>query len=205
MSQIQKPNGFTLIEIAIVLMIVGIVTTAVFKGQDLIESAKTRATISEFQKIKIAFMSYQETYGQLPGDDSKARERFGDAVSNGNGDRLISGADIPLVWIHLQKAGSISSAQAPTTKLGGEINLISQPEASMPGHWLQLSGINGAGLLTPKQAQTLKSRLDEEGTKPTDGSLRVAEASGSAGVTCLKGDGLNLEINQPVCRVYFQL
>lgn len=61
--------GFTLVEIAIVLVIIGLLLGGVLKGTELIESAKVKRAVNEINGVTTAFFSYQDRYQQLPGDD----------------------------------------------------------------------------------------------------------------------------------------
>ena len=198
--------GFTLIELAIVLMVIGIIAGAVFKGQDLLESAKIRSVMNDINRFRLAITMYQETYGALPGDDANARTHFGDDVTNGNGNGIIAGDESNAFWQHLNKAGQLSSPTAPTSKLGGKYSVVFQPNEHCQGHWLRLGKENGdqanGGLLTPKQAQLLKSKAEEGGNlNPTQGSIRIIEGEGVAGGQCVQGDHLNLGVDSPVCVV----
>ncbi|MGA2871632.1 MAG: prepilin-type N-terminal cleavage/methylation domain-containing protein, partial [Verrucomicrobiota bacterium] len=60
--------GFTLIELSIVLVIIGLVIGGVLVGQDLISSATIRAQISQIEKYRAAVNTFHGKYGYLPGD-----------------------------------------------------------------------------------------------------------------------------------------
>jgi len=66
-NTIQK--GFTLVEIAIVLVIVGLLLGGVLKGQELIEGAKVKNATNIFNSVSSAVYGYRDRYGRLPGDD----------------------------------------------------------------------------------------------------------------------------------------
>ena len=68
-------RGFTLIEIAIVLVIIGLLLGGVLKGEELIRAARVRNLINEQQNIKAAFYGFQDRYRALPGD-------YGSAANN---------------------------------------------------------------------------------------------------------------------------
>ena len=197
--------GFTLIELAIVLMVMGIIAGAVFKGQDLLETAKIRAVLTDLNRFQTATMHYHETFGTLPGDDPRATDHFGSDVSNGNGDGLIRDAEAKAFWIHLSKAGYLTTDKAPSSKFGGRYSVVSNPTEKMPGNWLQLGKESGdkanGGLFTPRQAQLLKNKADEGGSSisPSEGSLRVMEGEGISPGQCVQGDHLNLSVSSPVC------
>ena len=93
--QLKKQTGFTLVEIAIVLVIVGLLIGGVLKGQEMITNAKLKRIESDNAGIAAAMFSYQDRYTQLPGDDSDADSRF-DIYSTssgnvGNGNGIIEG------------------------------------------------------------------------------------------------------------------
>jgi len=129
-------SGFTLIEIAIVLVIIGLLLGGVLKGQEMINNSKVRNTITSLDGIAAAIYSYQDRYKALPGDDPNADTRWGLAAGLGNGDGVIDGPwnsvdggtdESALVWEHLRQAGLITGAPAaalatiapPTHAFGG--------------------------------------------------------------------------------------
>lgn len=67
-----KQTGFTLIEIAIVLVIIGLLLGGILKGQELINSAKVKSIAGEFKNIPIFLYGYQDKFRSLPGDDGAA-------------------------------------------------------------------------------------------------------------------------------------
>ena len=94
--QLSKQKGFTLVEIAIVLVIVGLLIGGVLKGQEMITNAKLKRVESDNAGIAAAMFSYQDRYLQLPGDDGDAGSRFdiyiayaNPLIANGDGDGVI--------------------------------------------------------------------------------------------------------------------
>lgn len=61
-------SGFTLIEISIVLVIIGLIVGGILTGQDLIDAAAQRAQISQIERYNTAVLAFQSKYGALPGD-----------------------------------------------------------------------------------------------------------------------------------------
>ena len=65
----RKQAGFTLIEIAIVLVIIGLLLGGVLKGQELINSAKVKNFAQDFKSVPLFIYGFQDKYKALPGDD----------------------------------------------------------------------------------------------------------------------------------------
>ena len=73
----SKQSGFTLIEIAIVLVIIGLLLGGVLKGQELINSAKVKNLATDFKNIPVYIYGYQDKFRALPGDDASADTHLG--------------------------------------------------------------------------------------------------------------------------------
>ncbi len=67
-------KGFTLVEVAIVLIIIGIILGMVFKGRQLIDSAKIKSLETNYNKIQTAVNTFYDRYGFYPGDGCNANE-----------------------------------------------------------------------------------------------------------------------------------
>jgi len=72
----SKQSGFTLVEIAIVLVIVGLLLGGVLKGQELITSGKAKALYADKTAIQTAYNTYNDRFRAIPGDDVAASGRF---------------------------------------------------------------------------------------------------------------------------------
>ena len=68
----RNQSGFTLIEIAIVLVIIGLLLGGVLKGQELINSAKVKNLANDFKNVPVFIYGYQDKYKALPGDQCQA-------------------------------------------------------------------------------------------------------------------------------------
>ena len=104
----RHQSGFTLIEIAIVLVIIGLLLGGILKGQELITSARVRNLVSQIDGTKAAFFGFQDRYRALPGDFNLAVTQVPNATQNGNGDGQILGAESIALWDHLSHAGFIN-------------------------------------------------------------------------------------------------
>src|SRR3990167_1644265 len=89
----RNQSGFTLIEIAIVLVIIGLLIGGVLKGQELINSAKVKNLATDFKNIPVFIYGYQDKYRAFPGDDSSATTHLGAACAapcaNGDGNGVL--------------------------------------------------------------------------------------------------------------------
>ena len=125
-------QGFTLVELAIVLVILGLLVGAVVTGQSLIRNAELRAITTEYSKFIAAVRTFQDMYFALPGDMRNAEAFWGTMSSgtcpdatggtgtqtcNGNGDRVIDGASAAsksgerhTFWQHLANAELIEGS-----------------------------------------------------------------------------------------------
>jgi len=135
MKRLQQ--GFTLVEIAIVLVIIGLLLGGILKGQEMITQAKTKNVISDFSGIAAAYHGYQDRYRALPGDDAGAATRWAAAPAavSGNGNGAIAGAynadcgaaptESCQWWDHLRRAGFIagSGIGQPLNTAGGIVGV----------------------------------------------------------------------------------
>jgi prepilin-type N-terminal cleavage/methylation domain-containing protein len=136
----MKNKGFTLVELAIVLVIIGLLVGGVLQGQELIKQAQIRNLIGKFAEFDSAMNTFRAKYGELPGDFSKASNFgvdkangagsanvavTGNTNNNGNGNGLLeSGAsgnyatyrgEMMNFWIHLSNTGLIKGSFAQTS------------------------------------------------------------------------------------------
>ncbi len=119
----MKRNGFTLVELSIVLVIIGLLIGGILIGQSLIESAKIGKVIREVQQYDIAIRGFREKFQGLPGDHPQAGSMFGSVSScttgneatgtcsgDGNGFIDFTGAETYSMWEHLALGGFLTGA-----------------------------------------------------------------------------------------------
>ncbi len=114
--QQKRQKGFTLIEIAIVLVIIGLLLGGVLKGQELINTARVRALNNTVDGITAAWFSFQDRYRAFPGDYLDARsvatlaDSAGVGVPGGDGNGIVGNiaTESGRVWTHLEAGGYIT-------------------------------------------------------------------------------------------------
>jgi prepilin-type N-terminal cleavage/methylation domain-containing protein len=212
-NTMRKQEGFTLIEIAIVLVIIGLLLGGVLKGQELINAARVRNIASQLDGVKIAYLGFQDRYRAYPGDMPSATSTtqipgapVGCVTAPTCGNGKIDPNENLLVWSHLSKAGFISGSYTGTVDTGVVFQTPTSADSpSNPfGGFLVLSNDNDYGdtTATPAAVTNIKTggniavamvaeldRKVDDGL-PGQGTFRIGIAYG--GVTpavgsCLTG------------------
>jgi prepilin-type N-terminal cleavage/methylation domain-containing protein len=133
----RKQKGFTLIEIAIVLVIIGLLLGGVLKGQELIQSARVRNLASNQDGVKAAYFGFLDRYRALPGDYSTANAAANipgcGSCFGGDANGQITGAEAIHAWEHLSKAGFITGTyvSGSATPTAATTNTPSNPYGSL--------------------------------------------------------------------------
>ena len=190
----QPQKGFTLIEIAIVLVIIGLLLGGILKGQELINSARVRNLADSTSGIQAAYFGFMDRYRKVPGDWAKsaADDAIGGTINSGGNDngRLDNSGDWTepnALWEHLSKAGFISGAyvgptvQPTTTNNAAPLNPFNAAMiVARSDHYQVAAGTASKRLLlvigrgTPVDiARELDTKLDD--SNPETGNLRSAE------------------------------
>ncbi len=133
--------GFTLIELSIVLVIIGLIVGGILTGRDLIHAAEIRATISQIEKYNTAVNAFRDKYVCIPGDCANAVSlglgQTGGPGDNGDGNGIVYSNSAMFnwggflketfnFWYHLQQAGMVSdgsfSGEIGTNSFNGDFS-----------------------------------------------------------------------------------
>lgn len=230
MNIMLRQKGFTLIEIAIVLVIIGLLLGGVLKGQELINTARVRALNNNVDGITAAWFSFQDRYRAFPGDYATAQSNLnlpgapdgGDA--NGQVDTINEAGRI---WVHLEAAGYItggyiddtvtialdefasSTAESPDNGFGSgmvlshgsEIFNVDGVTVATPAHEL----ISGRGI--PVEVLAELDRKVDDGQAVT-GAMQIGNGGtgwdGVAAALCVNGAAYQLQTPSSNCGAVFR-
>lgn len=196
----KTQTGFTLIELAIVLVIIGLLLGGVLKGQELINSAKVKNMATDFKNIQVYIYGYQDKFKALPGDDHAVANHVTGGTEAGNGTQngVIQGAwntatdadESCVFWQHVRLAGlapgstvvscAADNTYQPRNADGGLIGVqsvsgftkINGPGTAMSGAFVICSDS-----ILGKYATQLDTTLDDGET--STGSVRAIAAANS--------------------------
>lgn len=112
MSRPSLQRGFTLVEMAIVLVIIGLLLGGILKGQELITSARVRNIADQNSGVQAAYYGFIDRYRQVPGDwgSEQAAQAIPGVQHGGNGNGRLDGAGWPealALWEQLSMSGFI--------------------------------------------------------------------------------------------------
>jgi prepilin-type N-terminal cleavage/methylation domain-containing protein len=199
-----RQEGFTLIEIAIVLVIIGLLLGGVLKGQELINNARVKSFANDFRNIPVYIYSYQDRFRAIPGDDQQANTHVGGVNAttpagtlnngqiNGAWNSATNTDESCLFWSHIRLANLAPGATTaacgaagyyPVNASGGQIGVqssngfttITLPTAMTGTYTICSANISGQFVL---QLDTL---LDDG--NPQTGSMRAIDQTALAAQT----------------------
>ena len=185
----KQQSGFTLVEIAIVLVIIGLLLGGVLKGQELVNNAKVKNLANDFRGISSFVYAYQDRFRALPGDDraaninlnggtNAAAANLGNARINGAWNSVTVTDETYLFWQHVRLAGlatgttnTAAADYTPRNAEGGVIGVTSDPILIAPttpypaSFYVCSQGIQG------RFARQIDTTLDDGNTQT--GTVRV--------------------------------
>jgi len=196
-----KCHGFTLVESAIVLVIIGLMLGGVLKGQELVTNAKVKNAINDMDGVVVAYNAYIDRYRRSPGDDGPLAtlQARGAAWANitvagdSNGVIDITAAQTftgagenANFWQHLRAAGFIGgnpalagAAALSRNAFGGLTGVSATGVTGMTGNVVCMSEIPG------KAAVAIDNQLDDGLPDGVGGS--VMATTGVAGANTAPG------------------
>lgn len=205
-------SAFSLVELSIVLVILGLLVGGILSGRSLIRASELRAVTTEHQKYFTAVQAFKDKYFALPGDMSNASQFWGLAVvgplcsafssttpltCDGDANGQIDGAsatslEMYRAWQHLSNAGLIEGTYngiggVPTSKIPTGTWLVYYT-ASYSGSATRFDGAYGnmflfSQILLPEEVWNIDTKLDDG--KPATGKLVVFTTPAIA--TCTDG------------------
>jgi prepilin-type N-terminal cleavage/methylation domain-containing protein len=215
----SQQSGFTLVEIAIVLVIIGLLLGGILKGQELINSAKVKNLANDFRTIPTYIYGYQDKFKSLPGDDSAANTHIngatvattggtvGNGVIEGNWNTATNTDESYLFWQHVRLANLAAGPTVvtdadyiPKNGVGGKIGLSSATAAQ-----LQISGMSGTyqicseGILG-KFVKQLDTQMDDGNT--AGGSMRAVAGGAALGTAGVATASIDDATSYTVCYVF---
>lgn len=188
----KAQSGFTLVEIAIVLVIIGLLLGGVLKGQELIENGRVKNAANDMNGIVAAYNSYLDRYRKVPGDDgpvanltARGTAWVGMAAGNNNGildvnagQTFTGGGEGATFFRHLRASGFITGNPAdvgvnalPVNAWGGRLGVINVAVQGRVAARVMVC----LGSVPGKAAAALDVQLDDG--RPDNGSFRATEGA----------------------------
>jgi prepilin-type N-terminal cleavage/methylation domain-containing protein len=223
----SQQSGFTLVEIAIVLVIIGLLLGGILKGQELINSAKVKNLANDFRTIPTYIYGYQDKFKALPGDDAAASTHVtgGIVASTGGtvGNGVIEGVwssttatdETARFWQHVRLANlaagptdATDAAYYPTNTVGGRIGISSAANAQIEVDNLAANATNpmrgtyqicSRGLLG-KFVKQLDIQMDDGNT--ASGSMRAHLDSAALGSASTATASIDDALAYTVCMTF---
>ena len=227
-------KGFSLVELSVVVVIIGLLVAGITFGAELIAISKVNSVISDFHRYHSAYNNFRATYQEKPGDFSEGATYCTDS-SSGDRDGVIefnptaAADEANQAWYHMSKAGLIPDSiserdsdstaytagiHAPGSQVDGAAFHLSGTAPT--GVTLEHSGSNALhlakpgtaaqGLGAPSVSPAFAASLDKKVDDGTPGQGSIRSAKGTSTTDgCVSGDAYNVTDQDEECVVSYKL
>lgn len=186
----NKNKGFTLIELSVVIVIIGLIVAGIVGGQSLVHQSKLRAVVSNVSSLQVAYNTFYLEYNKLPGDMSNASDYWTGAIDGNGNFRIDTGTDHQNVISHLNLSGIMHDSKRNSS------SLVSPLQPAYYFNWysgmygkvanaLQLTLSGWAGGIDTSDAVVIDKKMDD-GLADT-GIARSAKGVGLPADHCTQG------------------
>lgn len=177
----RRALGFTLVEVSIVLVIIGLILGGILQGQSLIRSMQVKDVMSIIKDLQTSSQYFKERYHYLPGDWPFTANEIPNVGlgAGGNGNGLITGAEVALVPNHLVNAGYIRGDGLQIGTRFGNVRVISRAASNVTTLPTSIQNVIELANLPCEIAIELDLKMDD-GTIGT-GNARASVANCVAG------------------------
>lgn len=181
----KRQGGFSLIEIAIVLVIIGLLIGGVLKGQSMVKNSKIKRIATDTQASQGAISAYMDSYWVQPGDDNNTVDHWGNTALGGNRDGFIDGSlsstqklannaatqETTLAWNHLVcenlikgvcRGNTADAIVHPMNPVGGNTGIADGRVAALASAYMGLTKIMVCmGGIPADYAQVYDAQFDD--------------------------------------------
>lgn len=209
-------QGFTLVELAIVMVIIGLLIGGILKGQELIANARVSSTVSQIKSVDAAINTFQDKYNALPGDIRTPQNRLPNCTTapcsdTGDGNSQIAGSPVaaPIAtneasrtFLHLNAAdltsgvnpsgGIAIGGQIPAVGVGGGMWVsyatVAPTGTTLPlgRHYATLSTLQGVGTTFGSMPAIAAAQIDRK----LDDGMPQSGIVQTQGTGCFTGTGV---------------